>query len=170
MARSTSTSSFQVIIGALLAVSAGPDLLSSETSRFFCDAIQSHQGQLSQRRPAFLRTDCTLNTRFRGGTSRHDSMRISVLSPILSAATSWVKNTAARRSHPKGLPVASLVSTTPCRRGVTCGGIAKMGHCFFPKDIIYPIRGAHWSTIDRRRSSTPTLRPPAEATEGGVGR
>jgi hypothetical protein len=128
--------------------------LSSEMSRFFAAQFNLVcQNWFSRRKTAFLRSDSALKTRFHGGSSRRYSMRTSVLYAILSAATTWVKNTATRRSHPKVLPVASLVSTTPCRRGVTCGGITEMGHCFFPKDSIYPIRCAHWSTIDRRRSS-----------------
>ena len=59
----------------------------------FHDAIQPRQDRFSRRRMALLRSDSALKDPFRGGFSRRYAIRTSVLTPILSAATSWVKVT-----------------------------------------------------------------------------
>jgi hypothetical protein len=57
----------------------------------FRGAIQPRQDQFLRRKTAFLTTGFALKDSFHGGLSRRYAIRTSVLTPILSAATSWVK-------------------------------------------------------------------------------
>jgi hypothetical protein len=100
----------------------------------FRGAIQPCQNRFSRRKRALLRPDFALKDCFHGGLSRRYSMRTSVLSPILSAATSWVKPSlelgnwkqdsgcgVARppsrpRSHPDNPPRVSSRDTTEIQR------------------------------------------------------
>jgi hypothetical protein len=59
--------------------------------RGFRGAIQPRQDQFSRRKTALLRRDFSVKEPFHGGSSRHYTMRMSVLNPILPTATGWVK-------------------------------------------------------------------------------